>query len=40
VAGFSNHLIFYRPVPNGVEVVRILHAARDWLAIIESSGNS
>ena len=26
---FPHHLIFYRPVVNGIEVVRILHTARD-----------
>ena len=27
--GFSNHLVFYRPAPDGIEVVRVLHGARD-----------
>ncbi len=26
---FPHHLIFYRPVESGIEVVRILHSARD-----------
>lgn len=30
VGGFENHLIFYLPHPNGISVVRVLHAARDW----------
>lgn len=29
VRGFPNHLICYREIPQGIEVVRILHAARD-----------
>ena len=29
VHGFENHLIFYRPVPDGIEVIRIIHGARD-----------
>lgn len=29
VRRFKNHFIFYRPVPGGVEVVRVLHAAQD-----------
>ncbi len=29
VEGFPNHLIFYRTGENGVEVVRLLHGARD-----------
>lgn len=30
VTGFPNHLIFYRPQRDGISVVRVLHAARDW----------
>jgi toxin ParE1/3/4 len=26
----GNHLVFYRPIENGIEVIRILHGARDW----------
>jgi len=29
VKGFTKYLIFYRPIPNGIEVVRVLHGARD-----------
>ena len=29
VAGFPNHLIFYREIEGGIEVVRVLHGARD-----------
>jgi toxin ParE1/3/4 len=29
VRGFEKHLIFYRPTENGIEIVRVLHAARD-----------
>lgn len=29
VKGFENHLIFYRPVSDGIEVIRIIHGARD-----------
>ena len=36
VPGFRSHLIFYRPLSSGVEIVRILHGARDWLPIIEA----
>src|SRR6185437_2461399 len=39
-AGFTNYLIFYRPIADGVEIVRVLHAARDWLTIIESSNGT
>jgi toxin ParE1/3/4 len=26
----GNHLIFYRPIPDGIEVVRVIHGAKDW----------
>jgi toxin ParE1/3/4 len=26
---FGNYVIFYRPMENGVEIVRVLHGARD-----------
>ena len=26
---FRNHLIFYLPIENGIEVIRVIHAARD-----------
>ncbi len=29
VEGFENYLVFYLPHPNGIEVIRVLHAARD-----------
>jgi toxin ParE1/3/4 len=29
VTRFPNHLVFYRPLPDGIQVLRILHGARD-----------
>jgi toxin ParE1/3/4 len=29
IKGFENYLVFYRPVEDGVEIVRVLHGARD-----------
>lgn len=29
VSGFPNHLIFYRPVEQGIEAVDLIHGARD-----------
>ena len=29
VPGFEKHLIFYRPIEDGIEVLRVLHGARD-----------
>jgi toxin ParE1/3/4 len=37
VRGFDSYLIVYRPTDIGVEVIRVLHAARDIEAILESS---
>ncbi len=36
VDGFPNHLAFYRPTTEGIEVVRILHGARDVDRILEA----
>jgi hypothetical protein len=33
VEGFEKHLVFYRPVPEGIELVRVYHAARDIDAV-------
>ncbi len=35
VEAFANHLIFYRPVDSGIEIVRVLHAARDVDRVLE-----
>jgi len=29
VIGFPNQIVFYRPIRGGIDVVRVLHAARD-----------
>jgi toxin ParE1/3/4 len=36
VSDFRNWLIFYRPTDDGVEIVRVLHAARDWQAVVDA----
>ncbi len=36
VAGFPSHLIFYRQLESGIEIVRVLHAKRDIDTIFES----
>ena len=33
---FRNYLIFYRELPDGVEIVRVLHGARDIQRILEN----
>ena len=34
IKNFDNHLIFYLPHPDGVSIVRVLHAARDWWSLL------
>jgi toxin ParE1/3/4 len=29
ITRFRSYLLFYRPIPEGIEIVRILHGARD-----------
>lgn len=33
----GNYLIFYRPINQGIEVLRVLHGARDIPSIFEDS---
>ena len=32
IEGFRNYLVFYRPTKDGVDIVRVLHGARDFEA--------
>ena len=32
---FRNYLVFYRPVEGGIEVLTVLHGARDLQAVLE-----
>ncbi len=32
---FRNYLVFYRPIEDGIEVLTVLHGARDLQAILE-----
>lgn len=34
VSGFDRFLIFYLPRPNGVTIVRVLHASTDWWGLL------
>jgi toxin ParE1/3/4 len=34
VRDFEDVLIFYRPRPDGVSIVRVLHAATDWWRLL------
>ena len=40
VTKFRNHLVFYRPVEDGIEVLRVLHGARDLTGILEDEESS
>jgi toxin ParE1/3/4 len=35
VRGFPNHLVFYLPVAGGIDVIRVLHGARDIPPLLE-----
>ena len=34
-----NHLVFYRPIPGGIEVFRVLHGARDIHGLLSGEFN-
>ena len=36
--GFSNHLIFYLDLPEHIDILRVLHAARDLQTILDEEG--
>jgi toxin ParE1/3/4 len=38
IPGFEKHLVFYRMTEEGIEVVRVLHGARDIPQILEAEG--
>lgn len=33
--GFPKHLIFYRPLDDGIEIIRVLHGAREIESLFE-----
>jgi toxin ParE1/3/4 len=35
VEGFEKHLIFYRPTDDGVDIIRVLHGARDIASVLD-----
>jgi plasmid stabilization system protein ParE len=37
ISGFPNHLIFYRPHQDRIEVVRVLHTKRDIESLFTDS---
>lgn len=36
VSQFRNYVVFYRPLRDGIEVIRVLHGARDFGSILET----
>jgi plasmid stabilization system protein ParE len=34
VSGFENYIIFYRAIPEGIEVLHVYHGARDIEALL------
>lgn len=36
ISGFEKHLVFYRPIKGGIEVLRVLHSARDLNRILDN----
>ena len=36
IKGFNKYLIFYQLIPDGVEIIRVIHGARDIENILES----
>jgi toxin ParE1/3/4 len=40
VRGFEKHLIFYRPIKGGIEVIRVLHASRDLVAVLDEDSDA
>jgi toxin ParE1/3/4 len=36
IEGFEKYLVFYHPVDDGIEIVRVIHAARDLGSVLES----
>jgi toxin ParE1/3/4 len=38
ISGFERHIIFYRPIDAGVDILRVIHGSRDIDRILEASG--
>jgi toxin ParE1/3/4 len=36
IEGFEKHLIFYRTSADGIEIIRVIHGARDIDSVLES----
>ena len=40
IRGFEKHLVFYRETPEGLEIVRVIHGARDIPSLFEKESGS
>lgn len=40
IKGFKNYLVFYRLVDSKVEIIRVIHGARDIAAILDDLGEA
>ncbi|MBX6312378.1 MAG: type II toxin-antitoxin system RelE/ParE family toxin [Isosphaeraceae bacterium] len=40
VPGYKKYLIFYRPIENGIEVLRVIHGARDIESLFEQDAKT
>lgn len=38
IRGFENYVVFYRPIEDAVDIVRVIHGARDIQAIFSDDG--
>jgi toxin ParE1/3/4 len=39
IEGFEKHLIFYRPAADGIDIIRVLHSARDIDSALEAGSS-
>lgn len=37
IQGFEKHLVFYRATPGKLDIIRVLHAARDIAAVLDAN---
>ena len=38
VSGFEKTLVLYRPSPDGVEILRVIHGSRNIMALLHREG--
>ncbi len=35
IKGFEKHLVFYKPLEDGVRILHVVHSARDWRGLFD-----